>query len=40
MDRRTLDCFTRDIWKRSDPKDRKPLRWAIPSGLRFRSQLM
>jgi hypothetical protein len=30
MDRRTLDCFTRDIWKRSDPKDREPPRWAIP----------
>ena len=40
MDRRTLDRFTRDIWKRFDPKDLEPLKWAIPSGLRFRSQLM
>ena len=29
MDRRTLDRFTRDIWKRFDHRDLEPLKWAI-----------
>ena len=29
MNRRTLDRFTRDIWKRFEAKDLEPLRWAI-----------
>ena len=29
MNRRTLDRFTRDIWRRFDHRDLEPLRWAI-----------
>jgi hypothetical protein len=29
MDRRALDRFTRDIWKRFDHRDLEPLKWAI-----------
>jgi len=29
MNRRTLDRFTRDIWKRFDHRDLEPLKWAI-----------
>jgi hypothetical protein len=29
MDRRNLDRFTRDIWKRFDHWDLEPLKWAI-----------
>ena len=29
MDRRTLNRFTRDIWKRFDHRDLEPLKWAI-----------
>jgi hypothetical protein len=29
MDRRALDRFTRDIWRRFDPADLEPLKWAI-----------
>jgi hypothetical protein len=29
MNRRALDCFTRDIWKRFDHRDLEPLKWAI-----------
>ena len=29
MSRLTLDRFTRDIWKRFDPKDLEPLKRAI-----------
>jgi hypothetical protein len=29
MDRRTLDRFTRDIWRRFDEKELEPLKWAI-----------
>jgi len=29
MDRKHLDAFTRDIWRRFDAKDLEPLKWAI-----------
>ena len=29
MNRRTLDRFTRDIWKRFDHRDLEPLKWTI-----------
>ena len=29
MNRRQLDRFTRDIWKRFDRQDLEPLKWAI-----------
>jgi len=29
MNRRTLDRFTRDIWKRFDYRELEPLKWAI-----------
>jgi hypothetical protein len=29
MDRRCLDRFTRDIWRRFDDRDLEPLKWAI-----------
>jgi hypothetical protein len=29
MDRRALDRFTPDIWKRLDHRDLEPLKWAI-----------
>lgn len=29
MSRRTLDRFTRDIWKRFDHRDLESLKWAI-----------
>jgi hypothetical protein len=29
MNRRTLDRFTRDIWRRFDHRDLEPLKWAI-----------
>jgi hypothetical protein len=29
LDRRALDRFTRDFWKRSDHRDVEPLKWAI-----------
>lgn len=29
MDRRALDRFTRDIWRRFDERDLEPLKWAI-----------
>ena len=29
MDRKHLDVFTRDIWRRFDAKDLEPLKWAI-----------
>ena len=29
MNRRSLDRFTRDIWKRFDHRDLEPLKWAI-----------
>jgi hypothetical protein len=29
MNRRTLDRFTRDIWKRFDHRDLEPLKWVI-----------
>jgi hypothetical protein len=29
MDRRALDRFTRDIWRRFDEKELEPLKWAI-----------
>lgn len=29
MNRRTLDRFTIDIWKRFDHRDLEPLKWAI-----------
>jgi hypothetical protein len=29
MDRRALDRFTRNIWRRFDAKDLEPLKWAI-----------
>jgi len=29
MDRKSLDRFTRDIWKRFDDRDLEPLKWAI-----------
>jgi hypothetical protein len=28
MNRRQLDRFTRDIWRRFDHRDLEPLRWA------------
>jgi len=32
MNRRALDRFTRDIWKRFDRRDLEPLKWAIIAG--------
>jgi hypothetical protein len=29
MDRRTLDSFMRRIWRKFDPADLEPLKWAI-----------
>lgn len=29
MDRKHLDAFTRDIWRRFDAKDLEPLKWEI-----------
>jgi hypothetical protein len=29
MDRRALNRFTKDIWRRFDPADLEPLKWAI-----------
>ena len=29
MNRRQLDRFTRDIWRRFDQRDLEPLKWAI-----------
>jgi hypothetical protein len=29
MDRKHLDAFTRDIWRRFDANDLEPLKWAI-----------
>ena len=29
MDRKALDRFTRDIWRRFDARDLEPLKWAI-----------
>jgi hypothetical protein len=29
MDRRTLNRFTRDIWRRFDHRALEPLKWAI-----------
>jgi hypothetical protein len=29
MDRRNLDRFTRDIWRRFDQHELEPLKWAI-----------
>jgi hypothetical protein len=29
MDRKCLDRFTRDIWRRFDARDLEPLKWAI-----------
>jgi len=29
MDRLTLDRFTARVWKRFDPRDLEPLKWAI-----------
>jgi hypothetical protein len=29
MDRKCLDRFTRDIWRRFDARDLQPLKWAI-----------
>ena len=29
MDRRTLNRFTRDIWRRFDEHELEPLKWAI-----------
>ena len=29
MDRRALDKFTRDIWRRFDARNLEPLKWAI-----------
>ena len=29
MDRVRLDKFTRETWRKFDPKDLEPLKWAI-----------
>ena len=29
MDRKHLEAFTRDIWRRFDAKDLEPLKWEI-----------
>ena len=37
-DRRALDRFTRDIWKRFDHRDLEPLKWAIIRRRRLPSR--